>query len=278
MQTETNVVTPPAAQPPRHADAVGRRLAVPILEPTPGGFADRLSQRIGPTNPVRVFAVVMLAGYVLLVSAMVLLGVLLFEVLLPAGLEKADDDFIQWLVDNRSPTQEDLSWVGSTLAGGHVVPAVIGLGLVVFLLTKHWLLAAYVLFTVAVESGAYRATSLFLERERPDVERLEDLPVEAAYPSGHTAAAVALWGGLLLLLASRIENRAVGIGALILAITIALFVGWSRMYRGMHHPSDVVAGILMGIGALVVVVLAARASRAAAQRRDAVEALPGGAS
>ncbi len=278
MQPETNVAAPSAAQPIRHTDVVDRRVDLPVLEPTHGGFADRLSQRIGPTNPVRVFVVLVLAGYVLLVSALVILGVFLFEVLLPAGLEKADDTFIQWLVDNRSPAQEDLSWVGSTLAGGHVVPGVIGLGLVVFLLTKHWLLAAYVLFTVAVESGAYRATSLFLERERPDVERLEDLPVEAAYPSGHTAASVALWGGLLLLLASRIDDRAVGVGALIVAMTIALFVGWSRMYRGMHHPSDVVAGILMGIGALVVVVLAARASRAAAHRRDAAEALPGGVS
>ena len=35
------------------------------------------------------------------------------------------------------------------------------------------------------------------------------------------------------------------------------------MYRGMHHPTDVAAGILIGIGSLVVAIAAARASKAA---------------
>jgi undecaprenyl-diphosphatase len=52
-----------------------------------------------------------------------------------------------------------------------------------------------------------------------------------------------------------------------LGVGIPLFVGWARMYRGMHHVSDVVAGLLMGLGALAILVFAARSSRAASQRR-----------
>ena len=51
----------------------------------------------------------------------------------------------------------DLSWVGSTLAGGLVIPALVGVLLVVFLLSKHWRLAAFTLFVICVESGTYRA-------------------------------------------------------------------------------------------------------------------------
>ena len=150
-----------------------------------------------------------------------------------------------------------------------MIPAVIGISLVVLLVMRKWLLAAFVALVVALESATYRATSLIVERERPDVERLEGLPVDASYPSGHTAASIALYGGILLLLASRIQSTAFRIVALLVGIAIPLFVAWARMYRGMHHLSDVGAGMLMGIGAVAIMVFAARASRAAAYRRDA---------
>jgi undecaprenyl-diphosphatase len=249
-----------------------QRSGPPILEPRPGGFAERFSRSFGPENPVRVFVVGLLAGYALLVTAMVFLGLVLIHLVLPiGGLAEADDDVSAWLADNRSPNQEHLSWIGSTLAGGLVIPLVIGLCLVVFLVLRRWLLAAFVLFVVALESGTYRATSLIVPRDRPDVDRLESLPVDASYPSGHTAASIALYGGLLLLLASRIDNRAVRILALLVGVAIPVFVGWARMYRGMHHLSDVGAGVFMGIGALAILIFVARASRAAAQTRDAEE-------
>ena len=194
----------------------------------------------------------------------------LIHVVLPlGGLAEADEDVSAWLADNRSPGQEHLSWIGSTLAGGLVIPLVIGLCLVAFLVTRHWLLAAFVLFVVALESGTYRATSLIVPRDRPDVDRLESLPVDASYPSGHTAASIALYGGLLLLLASRIDNRALRTSALLAGVAIPVFVGWARMYRGMHHITDVGAGVLMGLGALAILVFVARASRAAARTATA---------
>ena len=157
----------------------------------------------------------------------------------------------------------DLSWVGSTLAGGLVIPVLVGALLVLFLAFRHWRLAAFTLFVICVESGSYRATTLAVHRDRPDVDRLETLPVDASYPSGHTAAAVALYGGLLLLLASRIESVAVRLMLWSLAVIIPLFVAWSRLLRGMHHVTDVGAGILMGVAALAITVFAARAAGAA---------------
>jgi len=271
VDAETHAVAVPRPRLEARDEENNARHVPPVLEPTANGLADRFSQRIGPENPVRVFIVALLAGYALLVTAMVFLGLVLIHVLLPiGGLEDADEDFSQWLADNRSPTQEDISWVGSTLSGGHVIPAVIGIGLVTFLIMRRWLLAAFVLLVVAVESATYRVTSLIVERERPDVERLESLPVDASYPSGHTAAAVAMYGGLLLLLASRFDNAVVRVVAVVLGVAIPLFVAWARMYRGMHHLSDVVAGLLMGLGAVVILVFAARAARASTDRRDGV--------
>ena len=191
MDIETQAVGPAVHTRPRDLDPVVEepQSGPPVLEPEPNGLAERFANRVGPTNPVRVFVVALLVGYALLVTAMVFLGLTLIHVILPiGGLAEADADFSQWLEDNRSPGQEDASWVGSTLSGGHVIPAVIGACLAFFLITKRWLLAAFVLFAIALESGTYRATSLIVERDRPDVERLEGLPVDASYPSGHTAA------------------------------------------------------------------------------------------
>jgi membrane-associated phospholipid phosphatase len=55
---------------------------------------------------------------------------------------------------------------------------------------------------------------------------------------------------------------------LLVGVAIALFVAWSRMYRGMHYVTDAGAGVLMGLAALAVIVFVARATRAAARRRD----------
>jgi undecaprenyl-diphosphatase len=257
----------------REAENDALRTVPPVLEPRPGGIAERFANFVGPENPVRVFIVALLTSYALLVTAMVFLGLTLIYVVLPtANLDDDDERVNRWLADHRSVDQEHLSWIGSTFAGGLVIPVVIGACLVVFAIKRRWLLAAFVVFAVALESGTYRATSLIVERNRPDVERLEGLPVDASYPSGHTAASIALYGGLLLLLCSRIRNRALWVTALLVGIAIPIFVGWARAYRGMHHVTDVGAGVLMGIGALVLIVFVARATKAAARTRDEARA------
>ncbi len=47
-----------------------------------------------------------------------------------------------------------------------------------------------------------------------------------------------------------------------LACVIPLFVAFARMYRGMHHPADCVAGALIGIASLSIALFAARAANA----------------
>jgi len=240
-----------------------------LLVPAPDGPAARFAAAVGHDRPVRVFVAALFAGYAVLVAITVLAGLALTRLVLPAGVGAWDDRIARRLEGGRTPLVEDLSWVGSTLAGGHVIPVVVGSLLVLFALQRRWLLAAFALFGIAVESATYRATTLVVERERPPVERLEQLPVDASFPSGHTAASVALFGGLLVLLASRVRRPWFTLVAVALAATIALFVAWSRMVRGMHHLTDVVIALGMGALAVVVVVFACRAAVASSRREEA---------
>lgn len=258
------------------ADAASRRASTgyppPLVRPAPDGLAERFADRVGATHPVRVFLTAAVTGYLLLASISIAIGLLFVNVILPiGGLAEWDTDLNRRMAEARTAFTEDLSWVGSTLSGGHVIPFVIGLLLVVFAIRRQWLLAVYPLFLILVESGTYRATTLFVERERPPVERLEGLPVDASYPSGHTAASLALYGGLLLLGASWVRRTWFTVLAAALTIAIVAFVGWSRMFRGMHHLTDTIAGVCIGLAAIAVVVFAARAATAAARNRRALE-------
>ena len=248
------------------------RSGVPLLEPRAGDLPTRFSEWLGTDRPVLTFLAAALGGYVALVAAMVGLGLVLTRVLLRIGSFSAWDEHVNdWLAAHRTANLEHLSWIGSTLAGGLVIPVVIAFFVVTFLALHHWRLAAFVLFAVAIESGAYRATTIFVHRDRPSVDRLESLPIDASFPSGHTAASLALYGGLLLLLVSRVGRAPVTIAAWALIAAIPVFVAWARMYRGMHHVTDSFAGVLLGIGALVVIVFATRAAGATADRRDGRE-------
>ena len=79
-----------------------------------------------------------------------------------------------------------------------------------------------------------------------------------SFPSGHVAAAVVLYGLLAFLLTRRMRSAAGRAAVWTVAVMVPFVVATSRLYREMHHFSDVVAGALIGLGALAVAALVAR--------------------
>jgi membrane-associated phospholipid phosphatase len=242
--------------------------SVPVLEARSGGPAERLAGRLRGRHPAAVFFAALLAGFIALALIAIALGLLVTEVLLDTGLARTDESAVKSLVDERTPFLTDASEVGSTVGGAPLLPILVGAIALVCAFLRKWLIAAFAVFALVVESATYRVTSLAVPRERPDVKRLEDLPVDASFPSGHTAAAIAVYAGLVLLLTSRFPSRGLRVFAWAVAILIPIFVALARMYRGMHHPLDVAGGIVIGIGALLVLLLACRAAGVAHAARS----------
>jgi membrane-associated phospholipid phosphatase len=85
-----------------------------------------------------------------------------------------------------------------------------------------------------------------VHRPRPPVVRLDVAPPTSSYPSGHTAAAVALYGCIAILVFWIYSRRPATRVAVVVLCCIPVVVGMSRLYRGMHYPSDVLAGALTG--------------------------------
>jgi len=156
----------------------------------------------------------------------------------------------------------------AAVLAGYVVLALLAVLLgIVCAIERKWRIASFAVLVLLVESATYRIASIVVPRDRPHVARLDNLPADESYPSGHTAASLAVYCGLVLLLTSAFPSRRWRVAAWILALLLPVFVAFSRMYRGMHHPLDVGAGALVGIGAVVVLLFACRAAGVAAPAR-----------
>ena len=243
---------------------------IPVLSARRGGPAQRLARSFGRLHPAFIFLLTMLAGLAAIALLSIACGFLVTRVLEHAGgIGTSQEHFNSWLATHRTSTRTDASLVGSIVAGGVVLPIVAGTIALVCAILRKWRLAAFVVFALAVESASYRITTLVIHSHRPRVVRLESLPVNASYPSGHTAAALAVYGGLVLLLTSRFTNGIFRGSAWLFAVAMVAFVALARMYRGMHHPLDVAGGVLVGLAAVTVIVFACRTAGAAAEsRRD----------
>ena len=240
-----------------------------VLQPRHGPI-ERFAAQHGRGHPVIAFVAAMLAALAVTASLSIVLGELVVHVLLHIhALARWDEHVNVWLAAHRTPGRTHLSTIGSILSGGVVLPIVAGLSAVAAVLLRKWRVAAFLVFVLGVESASYRITTLVVHRHRPNVVRLEHLPVNASYPSGHTAAGIAVYCGLALLLTSLVRNKAFRVAVWCVAVALPAFDVWSRLYRGMHHPLDIAGGVVVGIASLVGLVLACRASGAAAQERIA---------
>ncbi len=244
--------------------------AVPALEAGPSSTSRSIGEKLPTWHPAAIYGVGLLSCYLVLAAVTTAVGLAVTTWIVPLdGFESLDASPVQWMAERRTSSLDALSFVGSEISGGVVIPALVAVVVIVSALRRRWLLAGFVLGAILLESATYRTTVFFVDRERPDVERLEGLPVDASFPSGHVAASIAVYSGFALLLTSRMTSTRAKALVWAAALAIPPIVAVSRMYRGMHHPLDTIAGVLMGIAALTLAVVLARATGVVARKREA---------
>ncbi len=241
--------------------------------------ATRLARLTGCVHPARTFFTGIVIAYVAVAGLSILLGLLVTRVLIANGTIAGDDSsVVRVLSHHRSGDRTEASLIGSIIAGGVVLP----------------LLVAGFGWSRALPPVAARRVLDLRARDRvgrvpnddaPDPPAPSDrghgsrsLPVNASYPSGHTAASIAVYGGIALLLTSRSREpwaarRDLGRRRRDPDLRRDL-----RMYRGMHHPLDIAGARSIGVATLVAVVLVCRAAGFAAASRDDKPDRPGASS
>ncbi|MFF8510727.1 diacylglycerol kinase family protein [Streptomyces sp. NPDC015492] len=202
------------------------------------------------------------------VSLMVGLGLLLTRTSVAELVTPAEDRVNRALAAGRTALGDTLTGGLSMLAGTQAIIAVALLCVLALLLLPsgpRWAEALFLGASVALQSAIFVVVTLFVQRDRPDVPHLDAAPPTSSFPSGHVGASTALFGGLAVLALRRLRGpwRYVVVTALVL---VPPLVGLSRLYRGMHHPTDVAGGLLNGSLTLLVVgsvLLAGRRSETA---------------
>lgn len=188
----------------------------------------------------------LVVGAVLLWGALLGLGELLSE---PTGVVlDLDATIIDVLVSIRTESLSRAAGLVGHLGGtaGIIAGLVIASSLALAV-TRRWRPPLFVLAAVVGESLIFYATVTIVDRGRPEVPVLTgNLPPTPSFPSGHVAAALALYGAAALLVGAW-GTRWLGRLALTLAIVVVLGVSLSRLYTGVHYPTDVIASMLFTI-------------------------------
>ncbi|WP_082097255.1 phosphatase PAP2 family protein [Demequina silvatica] len=175
---------------------------------------------------------------------------LLWGVIVGVGLLLADvpeNGLNRTLLDLREPALNATTMVISEAASTLVViaTAVVVSG-IVWWQTRQWWFAAVPLIALALEAIVFLTSSAVIGRDRPDVDQLDHAPPTASFPSGHTGAATAVYVSFALM-ATRIRNGTVRVTVIVVCALVPVGVAVARVYRGMHHPTDVIAGLAVGV-------------------------------
>lgn len=191
----------------------------------------------------------------------------LTDEVLEGSTRRLDEVVLRWVEGHRTPFLDQVA-LEITALGNFTTLTVLILAVSVFLwLTRHRISVA--LLMIAVAGGAILNTLLkdIFDRPRPEVVEWGTQVSSASFPSGHSMAAFIAYGAVAYL-GGRLEpTRTLRWTTWTMAGLIILSVGASRIYLGVHYPSDVIGGYIAGLAWLAFVIAGLTAIRFYARRR-----------
>jgi undecaprenyl-diphosphatase len=230
----------------------GRAVTVPVVEgvePEAGSELRPEASRGWPVEQSARAAAWLVVGWVAVFGTVVGLG----ELVTRAGNNILGDEGVpHWFAAHRDATLTTLSDIGSRIGDSHAVLAV-GLvaGTVAFGLLRQWRPVAFLVIVMFGELSLFLAAAAIVGRPRPDVSHLDGPLPTSAYPSGHVAATLCLYGAIAALVFANTRAHWRWL-FLIPLICVPVAVALSRVYRGMHHPTDILGAVVLAAGWLTV--------------------------
>ena len=154
-----------------------------------------------------------------------------------------DAQVLQAIAGGRDATLTSIAWV-VTEAGSFVLLAPLSIA---FLLLRRWKRPADDVALLVIAAGSALlpfVVKLIVARPRPTIGNLSHLS-SLSFPSEHTTQAAAIYLAIAIMLSQTLA-RGWREAAIAIGVVIALAVAWSRVYLGLHYPTDVAAGLVLG--------------------------------
>lgn len=143
----------------------------------------------------------------------------------------------------------------TALGGVAILSLLVTLVVAHFMLRGKWRTGAFLAFVVIAGTMLSNALKVFFDRPRPDLTGIVHV-ASASFPSGHATVSAVTYLSLGVVLARASDRRRLKLFYIAVAILLTGIVGLSRLYLGVHYPTDVAAGWALGAAWAIVCVLA----------------------
>ena len=227
----------------------------PVTDPVTEGLEPEAHADLQPAEPDaagqngrarkygRIAAGVAVA-WVLILGALTGIGKLIMITHNGNGNLLGDHTIPHWLAAHRTPALNHWSLIGSNLGATQDILIVGVVTCVVFLAAaRRWRPVIFVAVTMAGELAAFLTVAGMVKRPRPDVPHLDSNLPTSAFPSGHMAATTCLYVAIAILVIGHTHGWWRYL-FLIPAVVMPVMIAVARMYRGEHHPTDILASLL----------------------------------
>jgi undecaprenyl-diphosphatase len=179
----------------------------------------------------------------------IVVGVLffLFAAAVNAGwTQPIDEAVLGWIAARRTPRLDALMLETTALGNALVSVVLVGIAILFLWLTRHrWsvlLLAVAALGGTLINNGLKYA----IDRPRPDIVEALTGVATPSFPSGHAMNAFIMYASVAYVVGRLEPSRRLRLATWLVAAALIAGVGASRVYLGVHYPSDVLAGFLGG--------------------------------
>lgn len=183
----------------------------------------------------------LLLGFLVLASEVTRLHTDDFDRAVLLALRRAPDDPLG------SRAVEEVMLNLSALGSAAVTMLIAGLVTAYYALAGHRWYAALIVVSTGGAALVMTALKQLYARPRPSIVTQLGVPSGLSFPSGHSMLAAALYVTLAVMIARTLERRRLRVFVVAAGVAIALLVGVTRVYLGMHYPTDVLAGWTAGL-------------------------------
>lgn len=165
-----------------------------------------------------------------------------------AGKTQAfDEAVLRFLGAHRTKVLDSAMLEITALGTGTVVMMIVAVSALFLALTRHRYSSLLLLVATAGGLALNLVLKLFFDRPRPHVIVWGTNAVSSSFPSGHAMSATIVYSTVAYLAARLAQRRWERWIVMCLAAIVVVLISVSRLYLGVHYPSDVLAGAVVGL-------------------------------
>jgi undecaprenyl-diphosphatase len=169
------------------------------------------------------------------------------ELVREGATQSFDDGVMHWVAANQDPAVRRFMLEMTALGNWPVTSMVVAVAALFLWLTRHKYSSALLLVSTAGGVAINGTLKFIFSRPRPEIFEWGTYATSSSFPSGHATSATIAYATVAYLAARLHERRWARFLTMTLALLFIFLVSASRVYLGVHFPSDVLGGVISGL-------------------------------